>query len=290
MAYRQAQSCIVAAMERREWRGSVENGLCVAGVALLSNKGRMIEKTQKAGKGSPAGGRRATRQPTKARHVTNEGRAYQAGRPTAEELERRKARVMEVATELFIERGYAATSFIDIAKAAGVATRTLYQHFGDKEAVFEEVIFARDTTTNLHQPVADTQLNLFENLMNCAQYVYDVALQPRSADLMRLMIAESTRFPDLIRNVAMATFRRFRHATRRFFESLAGAGQIPEGDHAQSAELFIEFILGNLPIMLYTKWATEPPTTAMMQDRVALFLRGRFGDALAEKSGLTFPT
>jgi len=32
----------------------------------------------------------------------------------------------------------------DIAKQAGVATRTLYQHFGDKEAIFREVVYARD--------------------------------------------------------------------------------------------------------------------------------------------------
>ena len=70
--------------------------------------------------------------------------ANQAGRPTAVELERRKGRVMEVATALFVANGYAATSLVDIARGAGVATRTLYRHFGDKEALFREVIFARD--------------------------------------------------------------------------------------------------------------------------------------------------
>ena len=33
-----------------------------------------------------------------------------AGRPTADELERRKRRVMEVATDMFVNRGYAAVS------------------------------------------------------------------------------------------------------------------------------------------------------------------------------------
>src|SRR6266446_4949923 len=67
-----------------------------------------------------------------------------AGRPTADELERRKARVMEVATALFVERGFAATALIDIASFSGVATRTLYQHYGDKEGLFREVIYARN--------------------------------------------------------------------------------------------------------------------------------------------------
>ena len=44
----------------------------------------------------------------------------QAGRPTAAELEKRKALVMEIATHLFVAQGYAATSLVDIAKGAGV--------------------------------------------------------------------------------------------------------------------------------------------------------------------------
>ena len=37
-------------------------------------------------------------------------RVNHAGRPTASELDRRKQRVMEVATELFVNLGFAATS------------------------------------------------------------------------------------------------------------------------------------------------------------------------------------
>ena len=76
----------------------------------------------------------------------------QAGRPTAAELEKRKVRVIEVATELFVSHGFAATSLVDIAREAGVATRTLYEHFGDKEAIFREVIFARDAEATLDPP------------------------------------------------------------------------------------------------------------------------------------------
>ena len=84
------------------------------------------------------------------RGKTKRKRINQAGRPTAAELERRKARVMEVATELFVQQGFAATSLVDIARGAGVATRTLYQHFGDKEAIFREVIFAGIQERRLH--------------------------------------------------------------------------------------------------------------------------------------------
>ena len=91
-----------------------------------------------------------------------------AGRPTLDELERRKAKVMKVATDLFVRQGYAATSLVDIAKQAGVATRTLYQHFGDKEAMFQSVMYARDSAAppadgNWWAPLADVPANVAGN-------------------------------------------------------------------------------------------------------------------------------
>ena len=118
----------------------------------------------------------------------------QAGRPTASELERRKSLVMDIATELFVGQGYAATSLVDIAKGAGVATRTLYQHFGDKEALFREVIFARDAAGAIAKPVVEDGDTLFEALMRAANYALEVTFRPHSIGLMRLMIAESQRF------------------------------------------------------------------------------------------------
>lgn len=210
-------------------------------------------------------------------------KSNQAGRPTAAELERRKARVMEVATELFVSRGYAATSLVDIAKGAGVATRTLYQHFGDKEAMFQDVIFARDTgTVGIPKPVLEPGDTLHAALARTARYICEVALRQQSVDLMRLMVAESNRFPDLMRKVATATFARFRRNVGKMFEALTTEGLLPEGDHARSAELFIDLILGNTPIMTYTNWETAPPSRDDLDERVDLFILGRFGTSVAK--------
>lgn len=208
-------------------------------------------------------------------------RPGQAGRPTAAELERRKARVMEVATELFVHQGYAATSLVDIAKGAGVATRTLYQHFGDKEAMFREVIFARDSGAIISAPGAEPGDTARAALLRAARYAVDVALRPRSVELMRLMVAESNRFPELMQKVANATFARFRRNIARVFEQLAAGGLLPDADHARSAELFADLILGNTPILTYTNWSTEPPSDEDLEDRVDLFILGRFGAQVA---------
>lgn len=206
----------------------------------------------------------------------------QAGRPTASELERRKGLVMDVATELFVSQGYAATSLVDIAKGAGVATRTLYHHFGDKEAIFREVIFARDAGEALEQPKVQPGDTLFDALQRGGYYAYQVTYRDQSIGLMRLMIAESNRFPDFMQSVAISIFGRFRRNIEKLFEGLEVAGLIPVGNHARSAELFSDLVLGSHPIMTYTNWNAEPPSESDLTDRVMLFIRGSFDASVVD--------
>ena len=207
----------------------------------------------------------------------------QAGRPTAAELEKRKLRVIQVATELFVGHGFAATSLVDIAREAGVATRTLYEHFGDKEAIFREVIFARDAEAMVDPPTLQADDTLFSVLRRAGHYSYEVTYRDRSIGLMRLMIAESKRFPDFMKSVGTSVFARFRRDFEKLFQSMEAADLIPAGDHARSAELFADLMLGAHPIMTYTNWNAEPPTEADVDERVNLFILGRFGAVVAKR-------
>ncbi|MEY4159581.1 MAG: hypothetical protein RLZZ136_202 [Pseudomonadota bacterium] len=211
-------------------------------------------------------------------------KANQAGRPTAAELERRKARVMDVATALFVQHGFSATSLVDIARGAGVATRTLYQHFGDKEAIFREVIFARDTGVAVMRPTVEPGVSLYDALRDLGHYAYAVTYRAQSIGLMRLMIAESTRFPEFMRSVAISIFARFRRNFEKIFIALEAAGLIPAGDHARSAELFSDIVLGSHPIMTYTDWDATAPSDADLDERLELFILGRYGAEIAKQA------
>lgn len=206
----------------------------------------------------------------------------QAGRPTPAELERRKATALEVATQLFVAQGYAETSLVDIAKRAGVATRTIYQHFGDKEAIFREVVFARRAAALMPQSEPDENATLYEALLRETRELLHYVLDPHSIDIMRLMVAESRRFPDLMKKVANATFARVLTNITQVFSVLAEKGQIPDDDHATTARLFIDLILGNTPIMVYTNWQTIRPSAAELERKIDLFIAGRFGAKVAK--------
>jgi len=63
-------------------------------------------------------------------------------RPPAPRLPaaRRRRQLLDVALELFADRGYHATAMNDIAEAAGVTKPVLYQHFRSKRELYLELL------------------------------------------------------------------------------------------------------------------------------------------------------
>ena len=66
--------------------------------------------------------------------------AGRRGRPSAESTRQRQAHLLEVAREIFVRRGYRATTMDEVANAAGVTKRTLYAWHRDKEALFRACV------------------------------------------------------------------------------------------------------------------------------------------------------
>jgi TetR/AcrR family transcriptional repressor of mexJK operon len=200
-----------------------------------------------------------------------------AGRPTLDELERRKANVMQIATGLFVREGYTATSLSDIAKSAGVATRTLYQHFGDKQAIFHNVMFAPTPAADFPlAKVADNE-SLFDALMRTAEYVGDVSFHPTTVDMMRLAIAESKRFPDMMQRLITGSHARFNEKIRQLFDDLVTRRMVQDDDTDASAEMFFHLILGDTPLLIFGGWPAPLPRNEKFSQKVELFIRGRRG-------------
>jgi AcrR family transcriptional regulator len=65
----------------------------------------------------------------------------------------RRQRLLDVARDIFAERGYQATTMDDVANAAGFTKPILYQHFASKESLYNEIIEA--TAAQLISALAD---------------------------------------------------------------------------------------------------------------------------------------
>jgi len=120
--------------------------------------------------------------------------------------ERKREDIQRAALDLFSRDGYERTSVDAIAAAAGVSKRTVYNHFGDKENLFLAVVMRTFTwMVGLVGEILDRQLGpvrepaevgpaLVAALLEVAT---TVTQRPERTALLRLIIAEATRFPVL---------------------------------------------------------------------------------------------
>ena len=66
--------------------------------------------------------------------------AAAARREADPRVKRSRAAVIAAARALFLEHGYAGTTMEEIAAAAGLTKRTLYNNYADKDALFSEIV------------------------------------------------------------------------------------------------------------------------------------------------------
>jgi AcrR family transcriptional regulator len=127
-------------------------------------------------------------------------RAHAGDRPSnraARAADRRQA-IIDAALDEFIDRGYAATRLDDVAKRAGVAKGTIYLHFKDKQALFEELV--RTALVPLigrlaAPPVAGGSIRAA--LESFAENFVREVVSTRRGAIVRLIVAEGPRFPDI---------------------------------------------------------------------------------------------
>src|SRR5437867_3540315 len=151
--------------------------------------GAAIKKARKAAP-KPANrraGEMASAAPAAAKSTSN--RAERAA-------ERREA-IIAAAMDEFIARGFAATRLDDVAKRAGVAKGTIYLHFKDKEALFEELI--RTAIVPLVNRLAagppPAGVSVRDMVEGFARTFIQEVTTTRRGDIVRLIVAEGPRFP-----------------------------------------------------------------------------------------------
>jgi AcrR family transcriptional regulator len=116
----------------------------------------------------------------------------------AERAAERRGAIIEAAMEEFIACGFAATRLDDVAKRAGVAKGTIYLHFKDKEALFQELI--RSALVPLIGRLAAPPPaggSVRAALEGFAQTFVQEVATTRRGDIVRLIIAEGPRFPSV---------------------------------------------------------------------------------------------
>lgn len=119
---------------------------------------------------------------------------------SADPKQDRAAEIIEAGFAEFMEHGFTAARLDSVAKRAGVAKGTIYLYYDSKEALFEAAVKSRITPIiqQAGQLAADHQGSVRELLGIVLDTVYAMCHQPHLTAIVRIIISEGPRFPQIL--------------------------------------------------------------------------------------------
>lgn len=187
--------------------------------------------------------------------------------------EDRPQEIADAAFAAFAEKGYAATRIDDVARRAGVSKGLTYLYYKTKEDLFKAVV------KNVVVRRVDTLIGTVESTeLSSEQFLRGPLLDfmkkvPGSpiAIVVRLLISEGSRHPDLVDYYYNNVVARGLAAIRQFVERGVERGEFRREALEHQPHLFLA------PMMLSMIWRlifTEKPldTDALMESQVEMLL------------------
>ena len=150
----------------------------------------------------------------------------------------RREAILAAALDEFSARGFAATRLEDVARRAGVAKGTIYLHFADKEALFQELVrtMLGPLVASLDQLRA-TDLPIRTVLERFADLFVIGIYGTRRRDVAHLVISEGARFPRLAEFYYHEVVERGMAAMSALLERAIARGEIPHTALARFPQL-----------------------------------------------------
>ncbi|MFM7887914.1 MAG: TetR/AcrR family transcriptional regulator [Pseudanabaena sp.] len=133
----------------------------------------------------------------------------------------KRERILQGAMQLFFRDGYAGTSMDRVASEAGVSKQTIYSYFHDKESLFKALI-EQITIARFHTLFESEQLQgePHQLLRRVAEtYLLKVADDQEYLSLLKVIIAESSRFPEMAKLYYQTVIQRGRQLLSQYFDA-----------------------------------------------------------------------
>jgi len=164
---------------------------------------------------------------------------------------RSRTAIVEAARTLFLRNGYAGTTMDEIAALAGIAKRTVYNNFADKEALFRQIMaetiaFAEEFARGLRDELIDgtTAANLRATLENLGRRLALAIVRPEVIALRRLLVGEAREFPALAARYFDRAPGQVLEALASGFERLGKSGLLRVADARLAAAQFAYLLVG----------------------------------------------
>ncbi len=184
----------------------------------------------------------------------------------------RRRAILDVASEVFLAQGYAATSMSEIAAKLGGSKGTLYNYFRSKEELFgafiADICQGRATAIFDPLPPIGEGRSVRESLIELGLSLMTFLWSEQLIALHRLIFAEVGRFPEIGRMFYDAGPRRGEVRFREYFEVAIAAGRFPSGDPAMAGQRLKDLVMSD--VYLRMLWGVlKPLSEAQLREHVA---------------------
>lgn len=186
-----------------------------------------------------------------------------ARRPNEAEARRR---ILDAAFAVFVKRGYAHASTLEIATRAKVSKRDLYTLVGRKEQMLVACISERATRLQWPRDIALPQdrATLTRGLRQFGYQLLREITDPTVIAIFRLAIAEAEHNPEIARTLEEVGQATARHALNRLFEHATARGLV-HGDATEMARRYSALLWGDLMLRLLLHVVERPGDMALEQ-------------------------
>ncbi len=164
-------------------------------------------------------------------------------------VEKRNAALLDVAKELFIEKGYKEVSLDMVIARAGGSRRNIYNRFGSKKGLFIATIEARlDEIVQLISTEDREKGDPEEVLTRIGIRLVTGITNPGTIALFRTVIAEINNFPEIGEKLYQQGPLRSYKVISNYLKHLVKQGYLSIPDCDQAAIQLVEMMRGHLQI------------------------------------------
>lgn len=154
--------------------------------------------------------------------------------------DKRRLVLLEAALEEFFQSGFKAARMDDIARRAGLSKGTLYLYFESKDDLFKSIVetFAMPNVERVEAMAANAPGGV-EGIRQIAQFAPVLIRHSRVPKLMKILIGDSTAFPETVRSYRTEVLERLIAVLANALSRSHAAGELHVPDPALTARLVI---------------------------------------------------
>jgi AcrR family transcriptional regulator len=196
-------------------------------------------------------------------------KARRAGRPTQRDAIAKSETVLEVATDLFVERGFNGTTMEAVAHAADIGKQALYQRYPDKESLFAAVIERlKDGEVFQHLPREDG-LPVEQGFCLRIRAILTDCARPKSILVCKLVMREGHRFPKLVALIGEASMERFIGPLADYLDHQRRLGKISVTNTLGTASMCADLIFAEITRAMFRDSQLSEEEIGRAADRIA---------------------